>query len=399
MRSVELFAGAGGLGMGLGAAGFEPEMVVEWDAPSCRTLRDNKARGVAQVASWNIIEGDAREVAYDKVKGEIALVSGGPPCQPFSIGGKHKGQADERNMWPEAARAVRELAPRAFMFENVRGLMREAFEPYLSYVLLQLRLPGIAPDEGELWEDHAKRLRSAVDSAEAVSQELTYRVSIHPVDAADYGAPQKRRRVIIVGFREDEPAQWIPPQPSHSHEALLWDQWVSGEYWSRHGISVKKRPEMPASVARAVERLKAFGQRPQTQAWRTVRDAISDLGEPAKAKLKVANHKYQPGARSYAGHTGCLLDSPAKALKAGAHGVPGGENMLAYPDGTVRYFSVREAARLQGFPDEYEFPATVAWGETMRQLGNAVPTQLAEAFGSAIAGALRASQRSKRRAA
>jgi site-specific DNA-cytosine methylase len=398
MRSVEIFAGAGGLGMGLGAAGFEPEMAVEWDSHSCRTLRDNKARRVKQVADWNIIESDVRKVKYDTIKGEIELISGGPPCQPFSIGGNHKGQADERNMWPEAARAVRELAPRAFMFENVRGLLRAAFEPYLSYVSLQLRFPKIAPCEGELWEDHAVRLRAAAAKPSAASQGLTYRVSIHAVDAADYGAAQKRRRVIIIGFREDESAQWVLPAPTHSQEALLWSQWVSGEYWTRHGIDVLNRPEMPASVVRAVERLRVAG-RPQTQAWRTVRDAIGDLGEPTKIECRIANHKYQPGARSYAGHTGSSLDNPAKALKAGAHGVPGGENMLAYADGSVRYLSVREAARLQGFPDEYEFPATVAWGETMRQLGNAVPTQLAEAFGSAIASALRVGQKARRRAA
>jgi DNA (cytosine-5)-methyltransferase 1 len=385
--------------MGLGAAGFEPEMIVEWDSHSCRTLRDNKARRVQQVVDWNIVESDARAVNYDAIRGEVVLVSGGPPCQPFSIGGKHKGQADERNMWPEAARAVRELAPRAFMFENVRGLLREAFRPYLSYVLLQLQFPEIAPNEDELWEAHADRLRTAVDTPEAARDGFTYRVSIHSVDAADYGAPQKRRRVIIVGFREDEPAQWMPPEPTHSQEALLWDQWVSGEYWTRHGISARKRPEIPSSVVKAVERLRSAGQRPQTLAWQTVRDAIGDLGEPAKVKPKIPNHKHQPGARSYAGHTGSLLDNPAKALKAGAHGVPGGENMLAYADGSVRYLSVREAARLQGFPDEYEFPATVAWGETMRQLGNAVPTQLAQAFGSAIARALRAGQRARRRAA
>jgi DNA (cytosine-5)-methyltransferase 1 len=83
-----------------------------------------------------------------------------------------------------------------------------------------------------------------------------------------------------------------------------------------------------------------------------VRDAISDLPDPELHGSKlIANHKFQPGARVYVGHSGSELDEPAKTLKAGVHGVPGGENMLRLPNGSVRYFTVRECARLQGFPD------------------------------------------------
>src|SRR5262249_52301822 len=89
----------------------------------------------------------------------------------------------------------------------------------------------------------------------------------------------------------------------------------------------------------------------------------------------IANHVGNPGARSYPGHTGSPYDEPAKTLKAGDHGVPGGENMLRHDDGTVRYFTVREAARLQGFPDDYVFHG--AWCEGFRELGNAVPVGLA----------------------
>ena len=89
-----------------------------------------------------------------------------------------------------------------------------------------------------------------------------------------------------------------------------------------------------------------------------------------------ANHKLQGGARSYPGHTGSPLDEPAKTLKAGDHGVPGGENMLRTPSGSVRYFSIRESARLQTFPDDFVFHGS--WTESMRQLGNAVPVALAE---------------------
>jgi DNA (cytosine-5)-methyltransferase 1 len=114
---------------------------------------------------------------------------------------------------------------------------------------------------------------------------------------------------------------------------------------------------------------------PLEKRWVTVRDALRGLGQPTG----FGNHVFQPGARIYKGHTGSPLDEPAKALKAGDHGVPGGENMMVLDTGGVRYFTIREAARLQGLPDDYEFPRS--WSESMRQLGNAVPTQLAECVG------------------
>jgi DNA (cytosine-5)-methyltransferase 1 len=118
--------------------------------------------------------------------------------------------------------------------------------------------------------------------------------------------------------------------------------------------------------------------------WLTVRDAIGDLPDPEKkTRTYIANHKFNPGARSYPGHTGSPLDEPAKTLKAGDHGVPGGENMLARVDGSVRYFTVREAARLQTFPEDYTFRG--AWTEAMRQLGNAVPVRLAETVARSVA--------------
>ncbi len=118
---------------------------------------------------------------------------------------------------------------------------------------------------------------------------------------------------------------------------------------------------------------------PPGKPWVTVRDATADLGEPDG----VNGHVLQPGARSYEGHTGSILDMPAKALKAGDHGVPGGENMIRYADGSVRYFTIREAARLVGLPDSYSFPRS--WTESMRQLGNAVPAQLGEVVGRWLA--------------
>jgi len=130
-------------------------------------------------------------------------------------------------------------------------------------------------------------------------------------------------------------------------------------------------------------------EKPVEQPWRTVRDALDGLPDPDRDKAASAtllNHRFQPGARVYPGHTGSPLDEPAKTLKAGVHGVPGGENMLLRPDGSVRYFTVRESARLQTFPDEFLFHGS--WTETMRQLGNAVPVALARVVGASVAAQL-----------
>jgi DNA (cytosine-5)-methyltransferase 1 len=208
------------------------------------------------------------------------------------------------------------------------------------------------------------------------------------LNAADYGVPQRRERVFIVGFRSDLGIEWSFPAGSHSQEALLQDQWITGEYWERHGVSRKLRPVMPSKISDRVERLSGDDFVSENNfAWRTVRDAIFDLPDPERSKRNgVLNHYFNPGARPYTGHTGSPLDEPAKTLKAGDHGVPGGENMLLRQDGSVRYFSVREAARLQTFPDDYEFFG--AWSETMRQLGNAVPVALAESVARSVAAKL-----------
>jgi DNA (cytosine-5)-methyltransferase 1 len=187
--------------------------------------------------------------------------------------------------------------------------------------------------------------------------------------------------VIFVGFRDGDGVGWQFPHPTHTQDALLWDQWVSGEYWERHEIARRCRPDEPLRLASRIARLRASGNKPGTLPWLTVRDALAGLPDP-EAPHVLPNHEFQPGARAYPGHTGSPLDEPAKTLKAGDHGVPGGENMLAHTDGRVRYFTVRESARLQTFPDEFVFHGP--WSEAMRQLGNAVPVRLAEAIASSV---------------
>jgi DNA (cytosine-5)-methyltransferase 1 len=188
----------------------------------------------------------------------------------------------------------------------------------------------------------------------------------------------------MVGFRHDLGVEWAFPKATHSHDALLRDQWVTGEYWERHGVSKKRRPALPAVLEPRLRRLKQSSFASDARPWATVRDALVGLPDPEHPDaLDFPDHRFQPGARTYPGHTGSPLDSPAKTLKAGDHGVPGGENMLVKPDGQVRYFTIRESARIQTVPDGYRFHGS--WTETMRQLGNAVPVLLAQTVASSVA--------------
>ncbi len=390
MKSVELFAGAGGLGMGLHLAGFKPAAIVEWDKWACDTVRENIARGFPYVADWPVREDDVRdwigEFCANGGHTEIALVGGGPPCQPFSMGGKHGAFDDARDMFPVSVDVVRRLRPQAFIFENVKGLTRASFHNYYQYILLQLEFPEVRRKPDQSWKEHCEKLqrhKTSRSAARAVARE--YNVFPTLVNAANYGVPQRRERVFIVGFRKDLDANWRFPWESHSLDSLLHDQWVSGVYWERHRVARSRQPAMPEALKPVVDRMKGLALEPTKLPWRTVRDALMGLPDPSVLGNSIChlNHRLQEGARSYPGHTGSPLDLPAKTLKAGDHGVPGGENMLVNPDGTVRYFTVRECARLQTFPDGYYFHGS--WTETMRQLGNAVPVLLARTVAASVA--------------
>lgn len=383
MRAIELFAGAGGLGIGISHAGFKPLSIVERDKWCCDTINRNRWGKKHPVLSWpEPIEDDIRNLDFEKYEGKVELVSGGPPCQPFSLGGKHRAHADDRDMWSEAVRVVRQTKPRAFIFENVKGLTRASFATYFSYINLQLHYPEIDRRDHEAWPDHLARLEQH-HTADSESG-LHYKVVAQVLNAANYGVPQRRERVVFVGFRSDTGIRWSFPEQTHSLEALLWEQCRSSEYWDRYRVPVAHRDLDLRLHTKGMKLL----EKPAEQPWRTVRDAIHDLPEPTDIPdAKVLNHRHQPGARSYHGHTGSPLDEAAKTLKAGVHGVPGGENMLMRPDGTVRYFTVRESARLQTFPDTYELHGS--WTEAMRQLGNAVPVELARVIASNVAKRLR----------
>lgn len=362
LTGVELFAGGGGLLLGSSMSGIQHIAAAEWDRWACQTMRENARNGHPLIEGVKILEGDVRNIDWSlhTHADEVDIVTGGPPCQPFSLGGLSRSADDPRDMFPAATSVIEKLRPKAFIIENVKGLTRSTFSDYFEYIKLRLSHPELRSKEGELWHEHYSRLES---EHLHVRGALKYNVVSRLVNAADFGVPQHRHRVFLIGFRDDLSVDWEFPKQTHSGGALATAQ-ADGSYWEQH--------EIPSS-----ERIQ-IRTRPSVDGlarWNTVRDALKDLPDPlVEGSLQWSDHDFRPGARIYPGHTGSPIDEPSKALKAGAHGVPGGENMIRFPDGSVRYFTVREAARIQTFPDDYILHG--AWGEVMRQLGNAVPVEL-----------------------
>ena len=373
-RSVELFAGGGGMALGTYLAGVQHEQLVEWDPRACAVLKANAERDPQLWKPENIRQMDVR--TWLKECGELGLedidlIAGGPPCQPFSIGGSNGGHADKRNMFPAAIDAVRRLRPKTFIFENVPGLLRAGSLPYYEYIQDQLRKPEVTSREGEDWHEHQARIERAGETG------LTYRVYRQTLNAADLGVPQLRQRVFLVGIRADieGASDREDITPTHSEDALLHAQWVSGNYWEEHDVS---RPVMPERLQARVRKLSTLdGLGDSRSRWRTVRDATREFPPPEDYKETpgVLNHWGIPGARTYPGHTGSWIDAPAKTIKAGVHGVCGGEAMIRFHDDSLRYLTIRESAAIQSFPAWYEFPGTRT--AMMRAIGNAVAVDVA----------------------
>ncbi len=379
MNCLEIFSGVGGMALGLEAAGFQHLDIVDSDQACISTLNDNISKRRLTCGSKRATQFDVREYDFRSFEGKVDLLSGGPPCQPFSFGGSHRAALDHRNMFPQAIRAVRESRPKAFLFENVPGLMRPRFQNYFEYLKLSLAYPHIEEVSDENWEQHHRRLERHHTGSNGLGCE--YNLVAQAINAANFGIPQSRVRVFIVGIRSDLGCKWSFPSPTHSEIALQSSK-LSGEYFERHGIQWKP-DENSTKLAALFEEDIA-----QLSPWTTLRDAVHDLPDPELEGVSrdVTGHIYKPGARSYKGHTGSVLDLPAKTLKAGVNGVPGGENMMVRDDGSVRYLTIRECARVQTFPDKFEFHDV--WSRAARQLGNAVPVELATVLGKSLREAL-----------
>jgi len=284
-------------------------------------------------------------------------------------------------MWPWAIKAAADLKPKVMLWENVPNLAR-GHKAYFDYLLKALALPTIADPDN--WANgDGERLAKVLESGQ--SFDPSYHITTTTLLAADHGTAQKRKRLFIVGVRQDLAAEFIGPESTHSANELMHDKWITGEYWDRHGL---ERPIMDEAGLRWIR--KHNQQAPdlfaaKLAAHRTVRDAFSTISP------KAANNEPAPRkAKAYKGHTGSPIDEPSKTLRAGDHGVSGGENMVAYSiDGKPSYehFSVRQAAAISGFPEDYEFSGN--WSDGLKQLGNAVPVEMGRAMGQSLHNTLR----------
>lgn len=280
---LELFAGAGGMSLGLEQAGFRHVLLVERDAECVRSLRSNGFR--------HVLCADAGIQSYSRYVG-TDLVAGGPPCQPFSLAGKGEGSEDGRDGWPTVLRAVSEVKPKLFLFENVAGMMQQKFECYRNSLIRQFESMG-------------------------------FRVQLHVADAVDYGIPQYRKRVFMIGHRHD------------------------------HHFKLPRK--IPGKT--------------------TLHQMLTDLGPPNGRNGHVL-HGSIP--RPYGSRNGSRLHRPSRTLLAGTGSPAGGTNMFQQADGTYRYYTLREMARIQSFPDTYRLHPT--WSRAARQMGNACPPKLAYLF-------------------
>lgn len=360
------FSGAMGLDLGLEAAGLKPTLANEIDRVFCRTIRANRPE-------LGLIEADAATLSGDELRrrrqfdGEVFLMAGGPPCQPFSSGGKRAALSDPRgNLIYEYFRLISEVEPRYFVLENVANLTTAA-----------LRHRPIAERPGKHWslkryggalnrdEDGILALEEDEMSGSALRQivreatDLGYHISFGVVDAADYGAPQHRLRFVMLGSRDHPPAAL--PQPTHGVDGVPY-QTVRDAIWH-----LRDNPGPHSSYTDAVKQY--FALVPPGKNWRAL--------EPAMQRAALGG-SFESGG----GKTGFFrrLDwnnpSPTITGRANRKG-----SALCHPE-FDRPISVSEAAALQGFPSDWQFVGAMNHG--YMQVGNAVPVPLGKAIGQAI---------------
>ena len=323
MHALDLFSGPGGLSLGMKAAGIEPIASVEKN-------KDAVATYAAHSGSAEHFCTDIRKLPFERYRGKVDVVFGGPPCQPFSTGGLRRGTADARNMFPEFIRALEEVQPAAFLAENVPGLATANRVKYLGELI------------------HA-------------FERVGYNVAWQVVSAADYGVPQKRRRLIIVGMKEGE--FWFP-KPTHGPSAEQ-PHVASGSVVDKHH-PLGEPPECPVIYAKY----------------------------PDPRRSPYAGHVYNGGGRpldldgpchtllaSAGGYKTHWVDTLDIAPEYTAHLLAGGGPREGPVPG-ARRLTREESALIQTFPAGMWFAGSRSSQYT--QIGDAVPPLLGQALGQAL---------------
>ena len=322
---LELFAGAGGLAVGLEQAGLNCAVLNEVDKFACATLRKNRPH-------WNVLEGDIKDYSFSEYKGEIDVVTGGFPCQAFSYAGKKLGLADARGtLFYEFARVVQEVQPPICIGENVKGLLSH---------------------------EKGKTLEGMI----SVLNEIGYHVvPIEVLRAIDYKVPQKRERLILVGVRKDIAIKYSYPKP-FSRIYTLKDALEKGELFDSK-VPISAGANYPKRKKEVLDMVPPKGY------WR-------DLPLDIQKEYMGASFYLGGGKTGMARRIGwdepCLTLTCSPAQK---------QTERCHPDET-RPFTVREYARIQTFPDDWTFAGSMA--QQYKQIGNAVPVNLGKEIGYSI---------------
>lgn len=325
--SAELFAGGGGLALGMEKAGFKHIFLNEFDHNACETLRKNRPE-------WNVIEADIHEVDFTPFKGKIDFLSGGFPCQAFSYAGKRLGFEETRGtLFFELARAVKEIQPKVFLGENVRGLFEH---------------------------DHGRTLQTIKD----VIAELGYTlVPPKVLRALQYDVPQKRERLILIAIRNDIAPyvnfKW--PDVCKSVRTLR-DTFFSGDLFSTD-VPPSEGQKYPESKQKVMELVPEGGD------WR-------DLPEEIARDYMKGSYDLGGGKTGMARRLS--MDEPSLTLTC----APAQKQTERCHPIETRPLTVREYARIQTFPDDWEFSGSLS--AKYKQIGNAVPVNLSWAIGRSL---------------
>ncbi len=325
---AELFAGAGGLAIGLENAGLNSVFLNELDKSACATLRHNRPE-------WNVVEGDITQLNFkEHITDEIDILTGGFPCQAFSYAGKKLGFEDTRGtLFFEFARAVKELNPKVFMAENVRGLLNH--------------------EDGRTLQT----IREVID-------ELGY-VLVEPrvLKAIFYKVPQKRERLILVGIRKEfaEKVNFQWPSP-YNRVMTLRDAFYEGELYD------KDVAESPGQLYPSRKK-EIMSHVPPGGYWR-------DLSDELQREYMQGSYFLGGGKTGMARRLS--LDEPSLTLTTS----PAQKQTERCHPIETRPLQTREYARIQTFPDSWEFKGSM--GAVYRQIGNAVPVNMATALGRSL---------------